>query len=30
MKLETFSYLPPMTQEQVTKQIQYILANGFV
>jgi ribulose-bisphosphate carboxylase small chain len=30
MKFETFSYLPPMTQEQVTKQVQYILDNGFV
>ena len=30
MKLETFSYLTPMTQEQVAKQIQYILDNGFV
>jgi ribulose-bisphosphate carboxylase small chain len=30
MKLETFSYLPPMTQEQVLKQIQYILDNGLI
>jgi ribulose-bisphosphate carboxylase small chain len=26
MKLETFSYLPQMSQEQVTRQIRWILA----
>lgn len=30
MKLETFSYLPPMTQEQVSRQIRYILSKGLI
>ncbi len=30
MKLETFSYLPPMTSQQVGKQIQYLLRQGFI
>ena len=29
MKLGTFSYLPPMTPQQVRKQIEYILAHGW-
>ena len=29
MYTETFSYLPPMTDEQITAQIQYILDNGW-
>lgn len=30
MKTETFSYLPPLTPEQVVKQIQYILKKGYI
>lgn len=30
MKTETFSYLPPLTREQVVKQIQYILKNRYI
>lgn len=30
MKLETFSYLPPMTQGQVSRQIRYILDKGLI
>lgn len=30
MKLETFSYLPPMTREQVLKQIQDMLGRGLI
>ncbi len=30
MKLETFSYLPPLTQEQVLRQIRYILDKGLI
>jgi len=30
MKTETFSYLPTFTSEQVEKQIQYFLNNGWV
>jgi ribulose-bisphosphate carboxylase small chain len=30
MKTETFSYLPALTKEQVEKQIQYFLNNGWV
>lgn len=30
MKLETFSYLPAMTQEQVSRQIRYILHKGLI
>ena len=30
MKLETFSYLPPMTTQQVAKQIQYLLNQGLI
>jgi ribulose-bisphosphate carboxylase small chain len=30
MKTETFSYLPPLTAEQVEKQIQYFFNNGWV
>ena len=29
MKTETFSYLPALSEEQVTKQIQYFLKNGW-
>ena len=29
MKLGTFSYLPPMTPQQVRKQVEYILARGW-
>ena len=29
MKLGTFSYLPPMTRQQVRKQVEYILARGW-
>ena len=29
MKLGTFSYLPPMTPQQVRKQAEYILARGW-
>lgn len=29
-KLETFSYLPPMTREQIIQQIQYILNQGWL
>lgn len=30
MKLETFSYLPPMTEEQVVKQVRYVVEKGLV
>ncbi|MEW5938163.1 MAG: ribulose bisphosphate carboxylase small subunit [Chloroflexota bacterium] len=30
MKTETFSYLPALSREQVEKQIQYFLKNGWV
>jgi ribulose-bisphosphate carboxylase small chain len=30
MKTETFSFLPPMTEAQVAKQIQYVLENGWI
>ncbi len=30
MKTETFSYLPPLTPEQVRKQIHYLLKNGWI
>jgi len=30
MKTETFSYLPALTSEQIEKQIQYFLNNGWV
>jgi ribulose-bisphosphate carboxylase small chain len=29
MKHGTFSYLPPMTPQQVRKQVEYILARGW-
>ncbi len=29
MKLETFSYLPPMTEAQLRGQIQYMLEKGY-
>ncbi len=29
-RYETLSYLPPMTDMQMTKQIQYILNQGFI
>ncbi|MEN8260222.1 MAG: ribulose bisphosphate carboxylase small subunit [Pseudomonadota bacterium] len=28
-KFETFSYLPAMTQEQIRKQVQYIVSKGW-
>jgi ribulose-bisphosphate carboxylase small chain len=28
-KFETFSYLPPMTQEQIRRQVAYIVVRGF-
>ena len=30
MKTETFSYLPILTREQIEKQIQYFLNNGWI
>lgn len=30
MKTETFSYLPPFSVEQVTKQIQYFIQQGWI
>ncbi len=30
MKLETFSYLPAMTEEQVRRQVEYVLRQGLV
>ncbi|MBI3979207.1 MAG: ribulose bisphosphate carboxylase small subunit [Chloroflexi bacterium] len=30
MKLETFSYLPPLTPQQKVRQIQYILNQGLI
>lgn len=30
MKLETFSYLPAMTDEQVAKQVRYIVDRGLI
>ncbi len=29
MKLGTFSYLPPMTPQQVRQQVEYIVARGW-
>jgi ribulose-bisphosphate carboxylase small chain len=29
MKYGTFSYLPPMTAQQVRKQVEYVLARGW-
>jgi len=29
MKLGTFSYLPPLTRQQVRQQVEYILARGW-
>lgn len=29
MKLGTFSYLPPMTPQQVRKQVEYVVARGW-
>ena len=29
-KTETFSYLPPLTREQITQEIQYILDQGWI
>ncbi len=29
-RYETFSYLPPLTDAQISKQIQYILDNGYI
>ncbi len=28
-KFETFSYLPPMSSEQIRRQIEYIVARGW-
>jgi ribulose-bisphosphate carboxylase small chain len=30
MKTETFSYMPPFTNEQIAKQIKYFLKNGWI
>lgn len=30
MKLETFSYLAPMTEEQVVRQVRYIVDSGLI
>lgn len=30
MKLETFSYLPPMTEEEVRRQVEYVVAQGLI
>ncbi len=30
MKLETFSYLPPLTTQQVLRQVHYLLQQGLV
>lgn len=30
LRTETFSYLPPMTEEQVIAQINYVLENGWI
>ncbi len=30
MRTETFSYLPPLTEKQVEKQVSYILKNGWI
>jgi ribulose-bisphosphate carboxylase small chain len=30
MKTETFSYLPPLSREQVIKQLRYFLNNGWI
>jgi len=27
---ETFSYLPPLTTQQIAKQLQYVLSKGYV
>ncbi len=29
-RYETLSYLPPLTDAQISKQLQYILDNGFI
>ncbi len=29
-RYETFSYLPPLTDAQISKQIQYILDKGYI
>mmetsp|Transcript_2894 Transcript_2894/g.4969 ORF Transcript_2894/g.4969 Transcript_2894/m.4969 type:complete len:187 (-) Transcript_2894:639-1199(-) len=29
-QFETFSYLPPLTSQQIAKQVDYIVANGWV
>lgn len=30
MKIETFSYLAPLTEEQVAKQVKYIVEQGLI
>nr|7QSY_B Chain B, RubisCO small subunit [synthetic construct]7QSY_D Chain D, RubisCO small subunit [synthetic construct]7QSY_F Chain F, RubisCO small subunit [synthetic construct]7QSY_H Chain H, RubisCO small subunit [synthetic construct] len=30
MHTETFSYLPPLTDEEIKKQVEYILKNGWI
>jgi ribulose-bisphosphate carboxylase small chain len=30
IKFETLSYLPPLTDEQIQKQVDYLLRNGWV
>jgi ribulose-bisphosphate carboxylase small chain len=30
VKLETFSYLPPLSTQQIGRQIQYLLKKGFI
>ncbi len=30
MKLETFSYLPPLSREQVEKQVRFIIEKGLI
>ncbi len=30
MHTETFSYLPPMTQEEIRKQVDYIIEQGYI
>lgn len=30
MKTETFSYIPPFTNEQIVKQIEYFLKNNWI
>lgn len=29
-RYETLSYLPPLTDAQINKQVQYILSNGYI